>query len=197
MRVLQFKVTGIMLCLAHIAKNSPREQHIEASRIYFASVMKLVAHLTEDDARSDRPSSSTLHRKLSVKLVQRLGLLYLLPKVRSWRYSRGLRSLELNMQSLGLTAGSTVTSMPSHAQGASEDDDDDDSTFEVVEELEQIVEVLLCGLRDKDTVVRWSAAKGIGRITGRLPYEFADDIVQSVLELSWRRRAMELGMEQV
>ncbi|KAG6592731.1 Tubulin-specific chaperone D [Phytophthora cinnamomi] len=181
-RVLQFKVTGIMLCLAHIAKNSPREQHIEASRIYFATVMKLVAHLTEDNARSDRPSSSTLHRKLSVKLVQRLGLLYLPPKVRSWRYSRGLRSLELNMQSLGLTAGNTVASTPTRLQDASDDDEDDD-TFEVVEELEQIVEVLLCGLRDKDTVVRWSAAKGIGRITGRLPYEFADDIVQSVLEL--------------
>eukprot|EP00644_Phytophthora_capsici_P007644 jgi/Phyca11/555344/estExt2_Genewise1Plus.C_PHYCAscaffold_720060 len=178
-RILQFKVTGIMLCLAHIAKNSPREQHIEASRLYFATIMKLVAHLTEENARSDRPSSSTLHRKLSVKLVQRLGLLYLPPKVRSWRYSRGLRSLELNMQSLGLTAGNTVTS--SVSQDPSGEDDDD--VFEVVEELEQIVEVLLCGLRDKDTVVRWSAAKGIGRITGRLPYEFADDIVQSVLEL--------------
>ncbi|KAG7383272.1 hypothetical protein PHYPSEUDO_003895 [Phytophthora pseudosyringae] len=178
-RVLQFKVTGIMLCLAHIAKNSPREQHIQASRIYFSTVMKLVAHLTEDNARSDRPSSSTLHRKLSVKLVQRLGLLYLPPKVQSWRYSRGLRSLELNMQSLGLGTGDAATATPSRPQ----ESDDDDDAFEVVEELEQIVEVLLCGLRDKDTVVRWSAAKGIGRITGRLPYEFADDIVQSVLEL--------------
>ncbi|KAJ8522848.1 hypothetical protein ON010_g17648 [Phytophthora cinnamomi] len=82
----------------------------------------------------------------------------------------------------GLTAGNTVASTPTRLQDASDDDEDDD-TFEVVEELEQIVEVLLCGLRDKDTVVRWSAAKGIGRITGRLPYEFADDIVQSVLEL--------------
>ncbi|KAF1791136.1 Tubulin-folding cofactor D [Phytophthora cactorum] len=168
-RVLQFKVTGIMLCLAHIAKNSPREQHIEASRIYFATVMKLVAHLTENNSRSDRPSSSTLHRKLSVKLVQRLGLLYL-PR----RCDRGATSL-------GLATSNTVTSTPSLPQDSSGGDDDD--AFEVVEELEQIVEALLCGLRDKDTVVRWSAAKGIGRITGRLPYEFADDIVQSVLEL--------------
>ncbi|RLN62335.1 hypothetical protein BBJ29_007577 [Phytophthora kernoviae] len=189
MRVLQFKVTGIMLCLAHIAKNAPREQHIEASRIYFATVMRLVAHLTEDNARSDRPSSSTLHRKLSVKLVQRLGLLYLPPKVRSWRYSRGLRSLELNMQSLGLNTGRSddfsISSRQQDGNSAVHDihGSDDEETFEVVDELEQIVEVLLCGLRDKDTVVRWSAAKGIGRITGRLPYEFADDIVQSVLEL--------------
>ena len=47
----------------------------------------------------------------------------------------------------------------------------EDEEVDVPEELEDIVEALLCGLRDRDTVVRWSAAKGIGRITERLPQE--------------------------
>ncbi|TYZ57878.1 hypothetical protein PybrP1_000306 [[Pythium] brassicae (nom. inval.)] len=183
----QFRVTGVMRSLAHIAKNAPREQHAQASRIYFTSVLQLIARMADEDARADRPSSSTLHRKLSVKLVQRLGLLYLPPRVQSWRYQRGLRSLELNMQSIGLLPAGTgeggVATSSSSSSSPQEHEPDDDVGLEAVEELEQIVEVLLCGLRDKDTVVRWSAAKGVGRITGRLPYEFADDVVQSVLEL--------------
>lgn len=38
--------------------------------------------------------------------------------------------------------------------------------MQVAEELEEVLEQLLCGLRDKDTVVRWSAAKG-GWVGGR------------------------------
>lgn len=45
-----------------------------------------------------------------------------------------------------------------------------------------VIEALLTGLADRDTVVRWSAAKGGGRVTGRLPRDLADDVVASLLE---------------
>jgi hypothetical protein len=43
--------------------------------------------------------------------------------------------------------------------------------------------MLLTGLRDKDTIVRWSVAKCVGRVTGCLPQELADEVVAQVLEL--------------
>lgn len=41
----------------------------------------------------------------------------------------------------------------------------------------------LQGLRDKDTVVRWSSAKGLGRVAARLPQELGDELVGAALEL--------------
>jgi hypothetical protein len=40
---------------------------------------------------------------------------------------------------------------------------------EVPEELEDIIDRLLTGLKDRDTVIRWSCAKGIGRVAKLLP----------------------------
>jgi HEAT repeat protein len=58
---------------------------------------------------------------------------------------------------------------------------EEDEDFEVAEEVEEVIEVLLTHLADTDTVVRWSAAKGIGRITGRLPLAFADEVIGAAL----------------
>jgi hypothetical protein len=44
-----------------------------------------------------------------------------------------------------------------------------------------VLDKVLTSLSDTDTVVRWSAAKGVGRITMRLPKLYADDVVGAVL----------------
>lgn len=50
-------------------------------------------------------------------------------------------------------------------------DEDEDINYD---QLEHIIEFLLESLKDEDSVVRWNAAKGIGRITGRMNKDYAD-----------------------
>lgn len=54
---------------------------------------------------------------------------------------------------------------------------------EIPEEIEIVVGLMLDGLQDKDTIVRWSAAKGLARLCERLSKEFADQVIESVIDL--------------
>ncbi|PRP85721.1 tubulin folding cofactor D [Planoprotostelium fungivorum] len=60
---------------------------------------------------------------------------------------------------------------------------EEEEETDVPEEIESVIKNLIRGLKDKDTVVRWSSAKGIGRITSRLPKEFADEVVGSFMDI--------------
>ncbi|KAG9465973.1 hypothetical protein GDO78_017411 [Eleutherodactylus coqui] len=153
---------GILQALAQLFKHGKREDCLP----YAATV------LTALDKCQLCDSNQTVLRKLGVKLVQRLGLTFLKPKVANWRYQRGSRSLAANLLQ-------TATGIQNSAAASSPDADEE---YDIPEEIEHVVEQLLVGLKDKDTIVRWSAAKGIGRLTGRLPRELADDVVGSVLD---------------
>jgi hypothetical protein len=124
-----------------------------------------------------------MRRKLGIKLLQRVAGVHLPPRVAAWRYQRGSRSLEKNLQltvaeGTSGVAGAAGEDAAEEAEAAAEEEDDG-----VPPEIEEILEQLLQGLRDADTVVRWSAAKGVGRVTARLPLDLADDIVEMAIEL--------------
>ncbi|GAB6032084.1 hypothetical protein CHUAL_010448 [Chamberlinius hualienensis] len=153
---------GQMSALALLFKHGKREDLLPlASRV--------LNNLQKKDIKS---VNNTILRKLFMKLTQRLGITFLKPRIASWRYQRGSRSLELNL-----------TSQQPSSQSRDISNEEDDEDFDVPEEIEIILQNLLMGLNDKDTVIRWSAAKGIGRVAGRLPKELADEVVGSVLEL--------------
>jgi hypothetical protein len=118
-------------------------------------------------------SADSLLRKLAVKLVQRVGLVFLKPRVAAWRYRRGNRSLAENLGGASSTAPSVA-----HMECGEEDEDYDIPD----QELELVLGYVLKALKDKDTVVRWSAAKGVGRVSARLPRESADDVISSLLD---------------
>ena len=159
MRV-SFLLVGIFSTLAQIFKLGHRAELLPQ--------LPLLGALATDPSALVN-DTSVLRRKLGVKLLQRVAAVHLPPRVAVWRYQRGARSLEMNLQ---LTIGDGRAD-----EGAAAEEE------EVPEQIEEILEQLLHGLRDADTVVRWSAAKGIGRVTSRLALEMADDVVVSVLEL--------------
>ncbi|MBN3310433.1 TBCD protein, partial [Amia calva] len=153
---------GMLQSLAQLFKHGKREDFLQ----YAPAVQQCLEHCRLAD------SEQTTLRKLGVKLVQRLGLTFLKPRVARWRYQRGSRSLAANLSQSAQPGGA----------GAESPAPTEEEDYDIPEEIENVIEQLLVGLKDKDTVVRWSAAKGIGRVTGRLPKELADEVVGSVLE---------------
>ncbi|KAF5903647.1 tubulin-specific chaperone D, partial [Clarias magur] len=156
---------GALQSLAQLFKHGKREDFLQ----YAPMVLQCL------DQKKIAESSQTLLRKLGVKVVQRLGLTFLKPRLARWRYQRGSRSLAVNL-SQSAAAGKVLDVKPDLGSISPEED------YEIPEEVENVIEQLLVGLKDKETIVRWSAAKGIGRVTGRLPKELADDVVGSVLD---------------
>uniref|UniRef100_I3MSY6 Tubulin-specific chaperone D n=1 Tax=Ictidomys tridecemlineatus TaxID=43179 RepID=I3MSY6_ICTTR len=154
---------GTLQALAQIFKHGKREDCLP----YASTVLRNL-----DGCRLSE-SNQTLLRKLGVKLVQRLGLTFLPPKVATWRYQRGCRSLAANLQ---------LSAQDRSEQKPLEVPPDSDEDYDIPDGVESVIEQLLVGLKDKDTVVRWSAAKGIGRMAGRLPRVLADEVVGSVLD---------------
>ncbi|KAI9172975.1 hypothetical protein H9P43_007106 [Blastocladiella emersonii ATCC 22665] len=167
-----FKATGILQTLCCILKFAERG-------LLLPHLDQLAALLRFADAAMVRTNS--LLRKLVAKLATRVGLVMLRNKLPKWRYDRGSRSLEANIRRAGAgAAGGLVTSGPANPAPSREEEDEDE---EIPEQIEEVLHVVLAGLRDRDTIVRWSAAKGVGRITYRLPEELAADVVQSVIDL--------------
>ncbi|XP_041861103.1 tubulin-specific chaperone D [Melanotaenia boesemani] len=156
---------GALQSLAKLFKHGKRDDLLQ----YAPTVLQCLEqkHLSE--------SSEAMLRKLGVKLIQRLGLNFLKPRLAAWRYQRGSRSLAANLAKSQPTSTSTALTPEMEIQEQEED-------YDIPEEVETVIEHLLVGLKDKETVVRWSAAKGIGRVTGRLPKELADEVVGSVLD---------------
>uniref|UniRef100_A0A0A9YXM9 Tubulin-specific chaperone D n=1 Tax=Lygus hesperus TaxID=30085 RepID=A0A0A9YXM9_LYGHE len=127
-----------------------------------------------------RKESYRLARLYAVKIIQRVGLTYLKTRVISWRYKRGARILPSITEMV-------KASPPAKAEEQKDVDEPDTTELEedqeIPQELDEIIEELMHGLRDEDITVRWSAAKGIGRVMSRMNKQFGDEVIGYVLDL--------------
>nr|CAD7588956.1 unnamed protein product [Timema genevievae] len=169
-----------MSAIASILKHAKRED-----------ILPHIGLLTEPKVLSSfQDSTSSLFRKYGMKALQRIGLTFLKPQIPTWRYQRGCRSLMVNMNAAGDLTNSVISNHSHLTNDRKESHivtdmpkDQEQNDIEVPEEIEDILHNLLTGLNDTDTIIRWSAAKGIGRITERLPQAMANEVVGMVLEV--------------
>eukprot|EP00536_Pseudo-nitzschia_multiseries_P008637 jgi/Psemu1/257408/estExt_Genewise1Plus.C_2220030 len=178
-----FTTMGVLQTLVSMIKmsTSHRDKVLESTKPYWSLIEKI-------SSAKNRPSNVVL-RKYLVKWWTRLGVLYLPPRIASWRYQRGRRSLKKNLQrqlqqskqedSVPPTA---VESSFSKASSASIRAGSQDYFFLVPDQVEICTGQVLACLKDVSTVVRWSAAKGLGRLTERLPAICAEDVIDAMMD---------------
>lgn len=142
-------------------------------------------------------NANTLIRKFNIKLISRIAL-RTLPGVQRRRAGK---LIELYPCDAPLTVcDCTVRSLASTGE-PQVDMGQEASEQDVPETVELALERLFSSLQDRvsfpspsvcllaaqhwlqDTVVRWSAAKGVARITERLPMDFAKQVVETVMDL--------------
>ena len=157
---------GPLAVVAAILKHSARED----VKPYIQTILDKVLQFHLNDNPAD------LIRKFGIKIVQRIGLVLLGTKLASWRYQRTSRPICL-VSNINTNSNTAESVEDAKNVPLNHDDQDIPST------IEDIIEQLIQGLRDKAITIRWSAAKGIGRITARLPMDLADDVVGFVLNL--------------
>ncbi|RXM29165.1 Tubulin-specific chaperone D [Acipenser ruthenus] len=116
-------VDGMLQSLAQLFKHGKRDDFLP----YAPTVLQCL-----DNCKLSE-SNQTILRKLGVKLVQRLGLTFLKPKVAKWRYQRGSRSLAANL--------SISTQGQPHAveQNTELTDKEEEEGYDIPEEMEHVI----------------------------------------------------------
>eukprot|EP00985_Skeletonema_marinoi_P023587 scaffold15795_cov139-Skeletonema_marinoi.AAC.3 len=174
-----FIVMGVLQTLVTLVKTGHRSNLLSTEQ-----KLKGIEKLWEQSilVAEKKAAGSVVLRKLFVKLFARIGCSYLPPKVATWRYQRGKRSLVENLmkgtESTRRDDGSSDKCDINESSPLSSDD-----LFFVPDQVEDAADQLLRSLTDPATIVRWSAAKGIGRLTERLPAVCADDVLDAILKI--------------
>ena len=166
------RVMGILQTLVTILKVSTSNREV---------LLRLITPLGDTMRRvADTKSNNLLMRKFLIKWWTRTATLYMPPRIAAWRYQRGRRSLKENLIQSVSQPSDQKDNQPEPTRLKSIEDYE---LWVVPDPVEDAMGEVIYGLTDSSTVVRWSAAKGVGRLTERLPAICSDDVLDAVLDL--------------
>lgn len=170
------QISGYVRVLCIVLKSSKRDEFL-AMQSKFDHLEKL-AEFARNVISIETYDMDQQVRHLCIKLAQRLALLYLPQRPITWRYERGKRSLAMTLGDEKMAeSGESTMEQASNELTIEEQLDIDDTVPDIVED---VVDILLIALKDRELKIRWSAAKGLGRIAARLPAEYAADILPAI-----------------
>jgi len=197
-----FRVLGVLHTVTAILKHSPRQQD-QALQFITDQLWDPLLALARTNQTLSPPSlscssSANQNNILVVKMLVKWWTrscccAHSLPPrtVAPWRYQRGKRSLQENLLQSAATAKALTGTHDAHPASLENiihqeishaAEEHEELLFVVPDHVEVAMGRLLEALGHSSTVVRWSAAKGIGRVTNRLPSLCAHDVIDAVLE---------------
>lgn len=169
-----FVATGILQTLCNVVKAasptalSPHLATIQNIVSLYSSDIEEVARVAQKTDMSEpfRFSNNSLVNRYKAKMACRLGLKALKPK------KRRTPSKATLLMGVAGEKGDNST------EGDSGEQDE-----EVAEVIDGYVASLIDALQDKDTVVRYSAAKGLSRLCSRLPAIFVEQVSDAIVDM--------------
>jgi adenosyl cobinamide kinase/adenosyl cobinamide phosphate guanylyltransferase len=170
------KLIGHLRTMCYIYKFGPRNELKKRSETILTALMESgIGEINRE-----------LIRHLYVKLLQRIGTTLLPKRLANWRYKRGSRILCCAMTADDETKtldGGTLKPASEHTVRDDEIDEPDTEEEEMAaaEALQSILGVLFADVKNTQTKIRWSAAKGIARVASRLSRERASDVIDNLL----------------
>lgn len=174
-----FFVCGLYESLYQIFKNVTRSELLP----YISEVLSQIR------AESNNEKESPAKKLIKIQLLTAIGLVYLKPRVAKWAYKKNKVSLKDNLKSNSKVTLVTNTSVGLSGHGVDNFGNDTENELEYYRDvnkqsLEDIIDLLIEALAEKETSIREAASKGIGKISGRLSSDMILDLLDYIFYLN-------------
>ncbi|KAM9955236.1 hypothetical protein ACTFIW_000736 [Dictyostelium discoideum] len=163
-------IIGIYSTLATMFKKGNRLDFLPIDMNLYEKIMEANKYLSLS-------GSERITKKIFLKLLQRIAIIMLPPVSASWRYQKLIKPLLLKGELI-----KQINNNNNNDEKGEEEGEDEEEGEEIPEEIDEILEEIMKSLKDKDTIIRWTSAKAIGRIVNLLPKDMGDQVIGLVID---------------